>query len=137
MTQIVRGRGHIRPSRLVEGAPAWCCSKCTRWLPASAFHRSPRTSSGLRPSCAACERDARRRDRAAARELRLDRVRARLVVATPVTARRIEARGVRRTIREWSIAMGLSEWTIRDRLRRGWPAWKAVTVRARDGRRAA
>ncbi len=58
-------------------------------------------------------------------------------VRTPGHARRIEARGRRLTIREWSIETGLSEWTIRDRLRRGWPAWKAVTVRVRREERPA
>ncbi len=47
----------------------------------------------------------------------------------PITARIVEARGKALTIREWSRETGIHFDTIRDRLRRGWPEHKAVTVR--------
>lgn len=53
--------------------------------------------------------------------------------SAPVNAVRIRARGRELSIREWALTTGINEWTIRDRIRRGWPPHRAVTVRPQRG----
>lgn len=65
--------------------------------------------------------------------LRAHRPRRAVHRSSPSTAALIDARGKRMTIRDWSRETGISEWTIRHRLRAGWAPHLAVTVKPQRG----